>query len=194
MLVGNDPGEYSQDFPGHNVLIEYQVIRLSEFDGQSIFDTDQTSLMAFTPLMRPPQGVSGVEWIEQCHQRILALPLASDLQSNLLIWQWILSGLIVDPAEIRHLLEGPMLESSTYRYILQQGIDQGIEQGARESTIEGILEALEIQFHTSGVPTLKPMLESIEELQRLKDLRRAAMQVSSLDAFQTLIDINRVTY
>ena len=29
-------------------------------------------------------------------------------------------GLIVDPAEIRHLLEGPMLESSTYRYILQQ--------------------------------------------------------------------------
>lgn len=38
---------------------------------------------------------------------------------------WILSGLIVDPAEIRHLLEGPMLESSTYRYILQQGIEQG---------------------------------------------------------------------
>ena len=45
---GNDPGEYSQNFPGHKVLIEYQVVRLSEFDGQSIFDTDQTSLIAFT--------------------------------------------------------------------------------------------------------------------------------------------------
>ena len=183
---GNDPGEYRQDFPRHNVLIEYQVVRLSEFDGQSIFDTDQTSLMAFTPLMQPPEGVSGVEWIEQCHQMTLALPLAPDLQNNLLIWQWILSGLIVNPAEIRHLLEVPMLESSTYRYILQQGI----EQGARESTIEGILEALEIQFRESGAQTLKPMLESIEELQRLKDLRRAVLQVNSLDEFKTLLTSN----
>ena len=80
-----------------------------------------------------------------------------------------------------------MLESSTYRYILQQGIEQGIEQGARESTIEGILEALEIQFHEIGVQTLKPMLETIEELQRLKDLRRAVLQVNSLDEFKTLL-------
>ena len=162
------------------------MVRLSEFDGQSIFDTDQTSLMAFTPLMRPPEGVSGVGWIEQCHKMTLALPLAPDLQNNLLIWQWILSGLIVDPAEIRHLLEGPMLESSTYRYILQQGI----EQGARESTIEGILEALEIQFRENRAQTLKPVLESIEELQRLKDLRRAVLQVNSLDEFKTLLVSN----
>ena len=80
-----------------------------------------------------------------------------------------------------------MLESSTYRYILQQGIEQGIEQGARESTVEGILESLEIQFHESGVQTLKPMLESIQDLQRLKDLRRAAMQVPSLEAFKSLL-------
>ena len=182
----NDPGVYSQDFPKHNVLIEYQVIRLSEFDGQSVFDTDQTSLMAFTPLMKPPEGVSRVEWVERCHRMTFALPLASELQNNLLIWQWILSGLIVDPAEIRHLLEGPMLESSTYRYILQQGI----ERGARESTIEGILEALEVQFHESGVQALKPVLESIEELQHLKVLRRAAMQVPSLDAFKRLLTSN----
>ncbi len=87
-----------------------------------------------------------------------------------------------------------MLESSTYRYILQQGIEhgieQGIEQGARESTIEGILEALEIQFRESGAQTLKPMLESIEELQRLKDLRRAVLQVNSLDEFKTLLASN----
>jgi hypothetical protein len=85
-----------------------------------------------------------------------------------------------------------MLESSTYRYILQQGFELGFEQGARESTIEGILEALEIRFHTSDVQTLKPMLESIEELQHLKDLRRAAMQVSSLDAFKHLLIPNGV--
>ena len=142
--------------------------------------------LIYLDLMQPPEGISGVGWIEQCHQMTLALPLASDLRNNLLIWQWILSGLIVDPAEIRHLLEGPMLESSTYRYILQQGI----EQGARESTIEGILEALEIQFRESGMQTLKPMLESVEELQRLKDLRRAVLQVNSLDEFKTLLASN----
>ena len=187
---GNDPGEYRQDFPGHNALIAYQVIRMIEFDGQSIFDAEQTSLIAFTPLMQPPAGVSKVEWVEQCNKMTLALPLASDLQNNLLIWQWVLSGLIVDPAEIRHLLEGPMLESATYQYILQQGIEQGIEQGARESTIEGILESLEIQFRESGVQMLKPMLESIQDLQRLKDLRRAAMQVPSLEAFKRLLTTN----
>ena len=142
--------------------------------------------MAFTPLMRPPQDVSGVEWIEQCHQRTLALPLASDLQRNLLLWQWILSGLLVDPAEIRHLLEGPMLESSTYQYILQQGF----EIGARERTIEVILEALEIQFEARDVQALKPRLEAIEELQRLKDLRRAAMQLPSLEAFMRTLMTN----
>ena len=87
-----------------------------------------------------------------------------------------------------------MLESATYQYILQQGIEQGIEQGleqgARESTIEGILESLEIQFHESGVQTLKSMLESIQDLQRLKDLRRAAMQVPNLEAFKRLLTTN----
>ena len=42
--------------------------------------------------------------------------------------------LIVDPADIQHLMEGPMLESSTYRYILQQGIEQGIEQGMNKAS------------------------------------------------------------
>ena len=34
------------------------------------------------------------------------------------------------------------------------------------------------------------MLESIEELQRLKDLRRAVLQVNSLDEFKTILASN----
>ena len=95
-----------------------------------------------------------------------------------------------------------MLESSTYRYILQQGFEigfkegfeigfeEGFEIGARERTIDVILEALEIKFEARGVQTLRPMLEAIEELQRLKDLRRAAMQLPSLEAFMRTLMTN----
>ena len=66
-----------------------------------------------------------LESVEECHQITRALSLEPELQKDLLLWQWVLSGLIVDPADIQHLMEGSMLESSTYRYILQQGIEQG---------------------------------------------------------------------
>ena len=83
-----------------------------------------------------------------------------------------------------------MHESSVIQHFKEQGIQQGIRQGARESTIEGILEALEIRFHARGVQTLKPTLEGIEELQRLKALRREAMQVPSLDEFRRALTSN----
>ena len=48
-------------------------------------------------LLRKFTKIPGLKFVDR---------LASDLQNNLLIWQWILSGLIVDPTEIRHLLAG----------------------------------------------------------------------------------------
>ena len=39
-----------------------------------------------------------------------------------------------------------MLESSTYRYILQQGIEQGIEQGKKQYAVEAILTVLDVRF------------------------------------------------
>ena len=80
-----------------------------------------------------------------------------------------------------------MYESSVVQHFFQQGIEQGIEQGARESIIEGILETLDVRFDAGVGTTLQPTLESIEELQRLKALRREAFQAQSLEAFaQTL--------
>ena len=179
----NDPGGYSQAFPGHKIEIEYQVIRLSELEGQSIFETRQTSLMAFAPLMRPRAGVSAVEWVEECHQITRALSLEPELQQDLLLWQWILNGLIVDPADIQHLMEGPMLESSTYRYILQQGIEQGIEQGKKQYAVEAILTVLDVRFETDVAEKLRPFLGTIDDLQRLDQLHRVAAQASSIDEF-----------
>ncbi len=69
----------------------------------------------------------------------------------------------------------------------KQGFEQGIEQGTRESIIEGILESLELRFSVSDTQKLKPMLENVKTLQRLKKLRREALQARSLEIFRQVL-------
>lgn len=78
--------------------------------------------------------------------------------------------------------------------VIPDFLQQGIEQDVRERTIEGILKVLELRFGESSVQTLKPMLESIQELQRLKDLWHAACHVPSVDAFKRLLTSNGVEW
>ena len=72
-----------------------------------------------------------------------------------------------------------MYESSIVQYFT--------ERGQRQQSIEYVLDILEIRFHPSAVETLKPAIETIEDLQLLKQLHRSAMQAPNLDEFkQTL--------
>jgi hypothetical protein len=102
----------------------------------------------------------------------------------------ILSGLEYDPALINRILlqeglmDAIMRESSFAQYIKQQGI----EQGERRSTIGAILEVLEIRFDMHETHPLSSRIAAIEDLQRLKQLLRAAIQVSNLEAFEQVLD------
>ncbi|MYC78290.1 hypothetical protein F4X10_21215 [Candidatus Poribacteria bacterium] len=59
----------------------------------------------------------------------------------------------------------------------------------RENTIEHIIALLELQFHTEAVRALTPMLQNIDDLERLKELHLAAARVPSIENFaQKLID------
>ena len=80
------------------------------------------------------------------------------------------------------------MQSDVVQYFRKLGIEQGIEQGARESVIEGILESLEFRFSARGVEELKPMLESVETLQRLKELRREALRTYSVETFTQILE------
>ena len=51
-----DRGVYEQNIAGHQVFIEYQVLRLIEMEGEPILDTKPTGLLPFTPLMKRPCG------------------------------------------------------------------------------------------------------------------------------------------
>ena len=75
-------------------------------------------------------------------------------------------------------------ESPVAQYLTQQGI----EQGGRERAIEDLLAVLEIRFALDAANPLAARIRSMEDLQRLKQLHRAAVQVESLEAFQSLLD------
>ena len=66
---------------------------------------------------------------------------------------------------------------------LKEGIEQGIEQGEKKGTIENIIALLGTQFSPDAVQSLKSTLETIDDLQRLKELLLVAPQVQSLEAF-----------
>ena len=61
-----DPGEYVQEIAGYEIRIQYKVIRLSELEGSPFLEAGVKGLIPFTPLMKPPPGIKGEEWLRRC--------------------------------------------------------------------------------------------------------------------------------
>ena len=180
-----DLGHYLQERHGFRVLVQYQVIRLSGLDGQRILDEGHSGLLPFAPLMQRPVGVDAEAWLRQCINRAQEVPMDETLKANYLADLAILSGLVYKSETIMTIIaEATMYESSVAQYFAEKGIKQGIEQGIRES----IQEALELRFQPEAVRRLAARLGAIDDVPRLKQLHRAAIQVPNLAAFRNLLD------
>ena len=201
----NDLGYYVQELPGYEIAIRYRVIRLIEIEGQPILSTGHSGLIPFTPLMKPPEGVASDAWLRQCIHTARTRPIARSPKADYLAGMVALSELVYDSETISAIIfkEGIMdilRESSLFQSLTQQsraeareegleeGIEQGIEQGERRSTIEAILEVLEIRFDMSEAHPLSARIAAIDDLQHLKQLLRAAIQVPNIEAFQRVLD------
>lgn len=183
-----DPGGYFQNVPGHRFIVEYQVIRLNEVDGQSILEEQHPGLMPFTPLMRPPVGMSRVEWTERCAEVTQSLPLDTKARSNLMVELWVMSGLAHERQHISTLFSEDIMEQSS---IYQMIIERGIEQGAKRNAIENILDLLDRRFGASNAPDLSQQLETIDDLQQLKALFHEAIDVAHLENFMQVLQTYR---
>ncbi len=200
-----DPGFYVQERSGYEITIRYRVIRLIEIEGQPILSAGHSGLIPFTPLMKPPEGIALDAWLQQCIHTARTRPIARSSRADYLAGMVALSELVYESETISNIIlkEGIMdllRESSLFQHLTQQsreeareqgleeGIEQGIEQGERKSTLEGILEVLEIRFDLPISHPLSARIAAIDDLQRLKQLHRAAIQVVSLEAFQHLLD------
>ena len=192
-----DPGFYEQALPGYRVVIQYNVIRLIEVEGQHILDAGHSGLIPFTPLMKPPEGMTSDAWLQQCIHTARTRPIDRSPKADYLAGMVALSELVYTSETISDIIfkEGIMdiiressLIQSFKREGREEGFEQGIEQGQRKSTLEDILEVLEIRFDLPASHTLSDRIAAIEDLQRLKQLHRAAIQVSTLDEFGHLLD------
>ena len=72
--------------------------------------------------------------------------------------------------------------------LIEQGIAQGIEQGARQMSIESTLTILTERFPNADVTAVKPLLEAIEDLNRLKQWSRNALIAKSFRAFREQLE------
>ena len=72
-----------------------------------------------------------------------------------------------------------MHESSVIQYFY--------EKFQRELAIEALLDVLEVRFPSNDVKMLKPALENIEDLPRLKQLYHEAFRVPNLDEFKRIL-------
>ena len=78
-------------------------------------------------------------------------------------------------------------ESSFAQYLTQDAHERGIERGLRES----ILDLLTLRFGESEAQQLADRIGALNDVARLKQLNRAAIQVPSLNAFRNLLDADQ---
>ena len=73
-------------------------------------------------------------------------------------------------------MDAIMRESSFAQYLMQRAI--------KECAVEGILDVLEVRFDPNAANQFAAGIRAIDDLQRLKQLLRSAVQVDSLNEFQ----------
>ena len=182
----NDPGKFEQHLAGHNISVEYKVFRLITMDGQAILDMKSVGLIPFTPLMKRPADLDGEQWLRRCVQTADAIDVPD--KPAYLGSLAVLGNLVYDTPTILEIIsEETMQQSDIAEYLApqahEQGIQQGIQQGSQEVMRENILETLAFQLHPEVAETFKSDLAEIDDLQRLKQLFRAAMRVETAEAF-----------
>ncbi|MYC15658.1 MAG: Rpn family recombination-promoting nuclease/putative transposase [Gemmatimonadetes bacterium] len=189
----HDPGHYIQEHLGYEITIRYRVIRLIEIEGERVLNSGDSGLIPFTPLMKPPEGMASDVWLHQCIHTARTRPIARSYRADYLAGMVALSELVYASETISDIIfkEGIMdliRESSLFQSLTQQSREESFEQGERKSTLEDILEVLEIRFDMSESHPISAHIAAINDLQRLKQLHRSAIQVVSLEAFQHLLD------
>ena len=175
----NDPGAYAYSWNGYNYRLNYKVIRLIKIEGQSILDAQMPGLLPFTPLMKPPEEMSLDQWVQQCIDATIAIPVDPPMKGTLLYGLSLFGSLVHGTNLFEHIPEELMQESP----FEQRRREKFIEQGTKEATLKSLMTVLNAKFHVEAVRAIDPALQDIDDLQRLEQLLLTAVNAKTLDAF-----------
>ncbi len=174
-----DVGFFAQEIVGHQVLIEYEVIRLADLEGQAILDAQLPGLLPFTPLMRPAADVSADAWLQRCIETVdgLSVPHKLDLLGSLAT----LASAIYDTATILEMIRRITMDVAPI-------VEHLAGHAIRDTRREDILRLLELRLQPDVAGAFKPALALIENAQRLEALFEAAALADSVADFQKVLD------
>ena len=174
-----DPGYFAQAIAGQRVLVEYEVIRLAELEGQAILDAQLPGLLPFTPLMRRPADVSADAWLQRCIEAVdgLSVPHKLDLLGSLAA----LANATYDTATISAMIRRTTMEAIPI-------VEYWGAQAANERSRQHVLKLLELRLQPDVADAFKPALERIENAQQLEALFEAAALADSVADFQKVLD------
>lgn len=189
----NDLGYYEQNIKGHRVFVEYQVMRLIEMDGQQILDAKHAGLIPFTPLMKHPDDVDEEQWLRRCIQVADSIDVHD--KAAYFAGLAVLGNLKYEHRTILDIIvEETMQESPLVEYLTEKATaearQQGIQQGIKTRALEDILEVLELRLEPEAVNAFKPVLDEIDDLDRLNQLHRAAILANTPEDFQQALESN----
>ena len=177
----NDPGLFVQDIVGQRILVEYQVIRLADLDGQAVLDAKHPGLLPFTPLMQPPADVNESEWLRRCIATVDSLDVPNKLDTLGVLA--VLGNALYDNETILETIRRITMNAAP---IVQYVGAQAANERAREF----ILKLLAARLQPEAASTFKPVLDTIENAQRLEALFDAAIEIDSVEEFRQVLEAN----
>ncbi len=83
-----------------------------------------------------------------------------------------------------------MNQPSIIEYWTEKATAEARQQSARKSTLENIFEVLELRLQPDAAQTFKPALDAIDDVQRLKQLHRAAILAENVEDFRQALEAN----
>ena len=176
----NDPGGYTYTWNGYEHTNRYKVIRLIEIEGQAILEMQTPGLLPFTPLMQPPAGMDLERWVQECVGVTRDAPVDQQTQADLLYGIYLFGSIVTDVTLFERLIPEELMQES-------KGYQRQRERILRENTINHISVVLKAKFPADIVNALTPIIQNINDVQRLEELHMAAAQVQNIESFAQML-------
>ena len=137
-------------------------------------------------------GMSAARWLQECIDATSSLSVGVVHRHDLLALLSIFGKLGYDESLIMASVKEDMVNESLVfqRYAKPaveearaRAFEEGMEQGRSQVAVELLLGLLETRFHPAAVRNLRPLLETIDDMERLKQLAPAAASAENLETF-----------